>query len=303
MMNRTGATRIAAVAASILLLAGCAGRRTGGSTTAGEQRFKTPKAAADALIEACMANDDAKLVAIFGEAAKAVVSTGDAATDRERCQKLVEASRQSMRLDPKGPNAVQVVVGTDDWPLPIPLVNDASGWHFDVAQGVQEIRRRRIGANELEAITACRLYVLAQHEYANEGWGGRKAYAQRLVSTTGKKDGLYWPSNGGRDASPLGPFEVGDTSDPAFRGYRFRILSRQGSAAPGGARNYVAGGHMTRGFALVAYPVVYGVTGIMTFIVGENGRIYEQDLGDNTTQVAAAMTEYDPGPSWRRVDA
>ncbi len=312
MTTRTGIARLpfplrlaGLTAVAALLLAGCAGRGPkAGSATAGGQHFKTTQAAVDALLAACRANDEAKLVAIFGEPAKPLVSTGDPAADRERCQKLVEAAGQSLRVDPKGPDTAQVVVGADDWPMPIPLVKDAAGWHFDVAQGVQEIRRRRIGADELEAITACRLYVLAQHEYAAEAWGGRNTFAQRLVSSPGKKDGLYWPSTGGRDASPLGPFEVGAdaSSDPAFRGYRYRILQRQGPAARGGARSYVVNGKMTRGFALVAYPAVYGVTGIMTFIVGDDGRIYQRDLGDNTTQVAAAMTEYDPSPGWTRID-
>ncbi|HEV7734647.1 MAG TPA: DUF2950 domain-containing protein [Candidatus Binatia bacterium] len=292
-----------ATIAVALLLSSCAKHAPGSTaaTTTG-LTFATPKAALDALLAACQANDEAKVIAIFGEEAKPIVSTGDAAADRERCEKLLEASKQSTRLDPTGPETVQIVVGTDDWALPIPLVKAGKAWHFDVAAGMQEIRRRKIGANELEAIAACHVYVEAQEEYAARRIGGGKAYAQRIVSTPGKKDGLYWESTGKKDASPLSPIvaDLAETSG-VWRGYRFRILTAQGADAPGGARDYVAKGKMTGGFALVATPAVYGSTGIMTFVVGPDGRVYEKDLGDKTDATVAAMTAYDPNTTWKLV--
>lgn len=284
--------------ATALLVASCA-RNAPSSSTAGAPTFASPKAAVDALLAACQANDEAKVIAVFGEQAKPIVSSGDPVADRERCDKLVAASKESLRIDPTGPDTVSLVLGADDWSLPIPLVKGSKGWHFDVAAGVQEIRRRRIGANELEAIDACHVYVAAQKEYAKRRIAGG-AYAQRLVSTAGKRDGLYWESSkGGTDASPLAPVvaSLGDQSG-AWRGYRFRILTAQGSSAPGGARSYVVGGRMTKGFALVAYPAVYGSTGVMTFVVDEDGRVYQKDLGAQTDATAAAMTAYDPDSTW-----
>jgi hypothetical protein len=302
-----GCLRIAILSTLALVLAGCASRGpTPGAQAAGaEERFSTPKAAVDTLLSACRSDDEARLVTIFGEAAKPIVSTGDAAADHERCQKLLEAAQQMTRVDPNGPNRLQLVVGTDDWPFPIPLVKDKDGWRFDTAEGIQEIRRRRVGADEIEAITACRTYVSAQEEYAARTRG--KVYAQKLVSSPGKKDGLYWPSTGARDVSPLGQIAAavdatnGVRPHGTWRGYHFRILTAQGEDAPGGKRNYVVGGKMTGGFALVAYPVVYGYSGIMTFVVDRDGQIYEKDLGEKSDETAAAMTEYNPDGTWKRV--
>lgn len=311
-MKKTFSMRLAMVSAAMFLLSGCASRSPApGShpTTTTEQHFATPKAAVDALLAACRTDDEPRLLAIFGEAARPIVSTGDATTDHERCRKLLDAAQEMTRLDPKGPDTVQLVVGSDDWALPIPLVKDKKGWRFDTAEGMREIRRRRIGADELEAITACRVYVQAQETYASRRVGGGKVYAQKLISAPGRKDGLYWPSTGKRDVSPLGPVVAaaqddtkGERPHGSWRGYYFRILTAQGSDAPGGKRSYVAGGGMTGGFALVAYPVVYGTTGIMTFIVGEDGRVYQKDLGEKTDQVAATITEYNPDGTWNRVD-
>jgi len=301
--------------AALLALSGCASRtsapasprvvRTGGA----ERRFPDPKAAVDALLTACRTDDTAALIAIFGDEARPLINTGDAGADRERCQRLLTAARQMTRLDPKGPDTLELVVGLDDWPFPIPLVKDAQGWRFDTAAGEQEIAQRRVGADELEAIAACRSYVRAQETYASRsGTGLPKAYAQRIVSTPGTHDGLYWPSSGTKDQSPLGPtvaaageYAKGKRPAGSWWGYYFRILTAQGSAAPGGARSYVNDGKMTGGFALVAYPVQYGSTGIMTFVVGQDGRVYERDLGAKTDEIARAMQDYDPDSSWKVV--
>jgi hypothetical protein len=305
-------TPLAIGSAAFLALSGCAARTSTPASapvvrTAGrERRFPDPKAAVDALLTACRTDDTAGLLAIFGEEARALVNTGDAGADRERCQRLVTAARQMTRLDPKGPDALELVVGLDDWPFPIPLVKDAQGWRFDTVAGEQEIRQRRVGADELEAIAVCRSYVRAQVSYAGRsGTGLPKAYAQRVVSTPGTHDGLYWPSGGRENQSPLGPmvaaageYAKGKRPAGSWWGYYFRILTAQGSAAPGGARSYVNDGAMTGGFALVAYPVAYGSTGIMTFLVGQDGRVYERDLGAKTEDIAQAMKDYDPNPSW-----
>ena len=306
----TVAMQLAAVSIGTLLMSACPGHHPAPEvrpTTGAEEHFSTPKAAVDTLLAACRAQDEARIITIFGEQARAIVSTGDPAADRERCDKLVEAAGQSMRLDPKGPDTLELVVGTDDWTMPIPLVKDANGWHFAATEGMQEIRRRRIGADELEAIAACYVYVRAQEAYASRTRRGAKVYAQKLVSTPGKKDGLYWPSTGKQDASPLGPVaEVveatqGERPHGTWRGYHFRILTAQGNNAPGGKRSYIVDGRMTGGFALVAYPVVYGSSGIMTFIVGTDGQIYQRDLGEKTDEIGGALAAYDPDGTWKRV--
>jgi hypothetical protein len=249
-------------------------------------------------LSACRANDEGRLLAIFGEQARPVISTGDPATDRERCQKLLGAAKEMTRLDPKGPDRAQLVVGSDDWPFPIPLVKDGRRWRFDTAEGMQEIRRRRIGADEIEAITACRTYVLAQKEH---GAHARGVYARDLVATGGEAP-LAWPNAEKANARPLlsNAPPQGEGPQATWRGYHYRILTSQGSEAQGGKRNYIANGKMTRGFALIAYPIAYGSSGIMTFIVGPDGQVYEKDLGEKSEQIAAAITAYDPDGTWKR---
>jgi hypothetical protein len=293
--------RIVVLTTAVFVVSGCASRGPSAKSgsAAPEQRFSSPKAAVDAMLAACRTGDEARLLAIFGEQAKPIVSTGDPASDRERCQKFVDAAKHTTRLDPKGPDRAQLVVGSDDWPFPIPLVKDGDSWRFDTAEGIREIRRRRVGADELEAIKACRTYVLAQQEHAARMRG---AYASELV---GPKGGLAWPNTGNEDASPLIASDgspKGQGPQATWRGYHYRILTSQGSNAPGGKRSYVAKGGMTRGFGLVAYPVVYGLSGVMTFVVGPDGHVYETDLGEKSDQLAAAITSYDPDGTWRRVE-
>ena len=295
--------RIAIISTAALVFSGCAAKSPSAKPGSGapEQRFSTPKAAVDALLAACRNNDEARLLAIFGEQAKPIVSTGDPAADRERCEKFVDAAKEMTRLDPKGPDSAQLVVGSDDWPFPIPLVKDDKGWRFDTAEGLQEIRRRRVGADELEAIKAFHTYVLAQEEHAARARG---VYASDLVGARGKT-GLAWPSTGSEDASPFVASDAspkGQGPQATWRGYHYRILTSQGSNAPGGQRSYVANGKMTRGFGLVAYPAIYGLSGIMTFVVGPDGDVYEKDLGEKSDQLAAAITTYDPDGTWKRVE-
>jgi hypothetical protein len=294
------AIRVAALTA-VLVVAGCASRGPSAKSGSGapEQRFSSPKAAVDAMLAACRDGDEARLLAIFGEQAKPIVSTGDPSSDRERCQKFVDAAKQMTRLDPKGPDAAQLVVGSDDWPFPIPLVKDGDGWRFDTAEGLREIRRRRIGADELEAIKACRTYVLAQQERAARTRG---VFASDLV---GPKADLAWPITGTENASPFVASDASPTGQgpqATWRGYHYRILTSQGSSAPGGKRSYVAKGKMTRGFGLVAYPAVYGLSGVMTFVVGPDGHVYEKNLGEKSDQLAAAITSFDPDGTWKRLE-
>lgn len=305
--------RYAMVGALVLLIAACAGRGSAPASApmraGGEARFPAPQAAVAALLAACRSNDEAALRAIFGEGGARFVSTGQAEADRERCARLVAAAHQMTRLDPVGPEALELVVGSDDWPFPIPLVRDARGWRFDTEEGAREVVRRRVGANELEAIAVCRAYVRAQEAYARtHGRGGAPVYAQRLLSTPGARDGLHWPATGVGDESPFGPAVAGAGDDATGRGpprsgwgYRFRVLTAQGKHAPGGAHSYLVDGTMVGGFALVAYPEAYGATGIMTFVVSNDGRVYEKDLGDKTSRSVAAMKAYDPDGTWKLV--
>jgi hypothetical protein len=294
------AIRVAALTA-VLVVAGCASHGPSAKSGSGapEQRFSSPKAAVDAMLAACRDGDEARLLAIFGEQAKPIVSTGDPSSDRERCQKFVDAAKQMTRVDPKGPDAAQLVVGSDDWPFPIPLVKDGDGWRFDTAEGLREIRRRRIGADELEASKACRTYVLAQQERAARTRG---VFASDLV---GPRADLAWPITGTENASPFVASDASPTGQgpqATWRGYHYRILTSQGSNAPGGKRSYVANGKMTRGFGLVAYPAVYGLSGVTTFVVGPDGQVWEKDLGDKSDQLAAAITSFDPDGTWKRLE-
>lgn len=273
---------LVALSTTALVVAGCAARTPSAKpgSAATEQRFSSPKKAVDALLDACRAGNEARLVAIFGDQVKPFVSTGDPATDQERCQLLLNAAKEMTRLDPTGPDTLQLVVGSDDWPFPIPLVKDDKSWRFDTAQGMQEIRRRRIGADELEAIKACHTYVLAQREHAAHARG---AYSRELV---GRRFG--WPTMDRETVAPLTTTDVkasGKGPQATWRGYHYRILKSGRGMYP-----------------LVAYPVEYGWTGVMTFVVGPDGSIHQKDLGAQTAQAAPALTTNDFDTTWTRVN-
>jgi hypothetical protein len=237
--------------------------------------------------------------------------SGDEVADREARERFVGAYDTKHNVVVEGEKAF-VVVGADDFPLPIPLTRQKAGWKFDAAAGRLEILYRRIGRNELDAIQTCRAYVDAQEEYADKDRTGAGAgvYAQRIVSGPGKKDGLFWPASEG-DASPLGAFiaqastegyKAGEGRTP-YHGYYYRILTQQGPNAPGGALNYVVRGKMIGGFALVAYPAEYGNSGVMTFLVNHSGTVYQKDLGDYTGTLVKRMMWFDPDQTWKKVDA
>jgi hypothetical protein len=272
--------------------------------------FDTPQQAAEALVAAAEKDDVDALLAILGPAGKDLLVSGDAVEDKNGRAKFAEAARSKLDVTRPEPNKAVVSVGADDWPLPIPIVKSGGKWRFDAKAGRREILARRIGGNELDAITLLRGYVEAQHEYASQvhDASGMLQYAQKAISTPGKQDGLAWKNPDGSIGGPMGDevaaaLAEGYTkkSEP-YNGYHFRILTSQGTAAPRGARNYVVGGAMIGGFAMVAWPATYDVTGIQTFIVNQDGIVYQKDLGPNTSKLAPAIKSYNPDKGWIETD-
>jgi len=282
------------------------------AAAAPQETFATPEAAVDALMAALKTDTDAAMLAIFGEEHKDLIITSDrAATSATRAKIL--AAMQTLRVL-KEPSPVRrvLVIGDEAWPVPIPIVRTADRWRFATEEGADEIVNRRVGGNERNAIYVLRAYVDAQRAYAarDRDGDGVLQYAQKVTSTSGKHDGLYWPADEakGEEASPFGPliaesapYRKGHVVGDPYRGYYFRILTRQGKAAPGGAYSYVINGRMIAGFAMAAYPAEYGRTGVMTFIVSHNGKVYEKDLGKDSTAIGAKMTTFDPGAGWKEV--
>jgi hypothetical protein len=277
------------------------------------RQFSSPKEAVKALVEATKAGDRATVDAIFGPDVKDLLS-GDPKQDALEFAAFARSLGQFSQLAKKSDDRFVLNLGDQNWPFPIPLVKKDGKWFFDTAAGKEEIVNRRIGEDETIAIGVCRTYLAAQREYASEDRAGDGVlkFAQRLRSTPGHKDGLYWPVAAGDDPSPFGPLiaEVhaegygGKTADgepQPFHGYRFKILTAQGEAAAGGAFNYVINGNMVAGYALVAYPAHWGESGVMTFIVNQWGRVYQCNLGEHSAEIAAALTEFDPDQNWSPV--
>lgn len=274
-----------------------------------QKTFATPAEAVHALMTATKAGDQDAMLAIFGDDGKELIDSGDAVQDKAGREAFVKAYKTKHAIVKVDDNTRVLQVGTKDWELPIPIVQQDGKWHFDTAAGKQELIYRRIGANELGAIAACRGFIAAQTDYAAVGHDGLPAgiYARRIISEPGKQNGLYWESKEGEPESPLGPFmaqasDEGYTSrrDP-YHGYYYRILKAQGPAAPGGAKSYLDGDVLKGGVALVAYPAQYRSSAVMTFMINQDGIVYQKDLGENTTDVAKAMTEYNPDSSWKKV--
>ena len=315
-------TRFASVLA-ISLLAGAGGMFSAKLHAAAQEQpqqksvvaqrlFASPDEAEKALQTATAAKDKAALSEIFGPQVKELL-TGDEVQDADNAQKFATAMAQGCNLVKEGEDKITFEVGTNSWPMPIPLVKADGQWHFDTAAGKEEIINRHIGKDELCAIGVCRAYVAAQRQYAsaNQGAGGAANYAQKFKSTPGKKDGLYWPSAANEPASPFGPLVaeahaegyVSNTSTGPhpFHGYYFRILTRQGKAAPGGKKDYLSHGSLTGGFALVAYPEHWDQSGIMTFIIAQDGKVFQRNLGEKTSRLAVAIKEYNPDSDWTPV--
>ena len=276
-----------------------------------EAQFDTAEAAIEALIGAARDGDTAKLVEILGPDGQEVVSSGDEVADKNARERFMAAYDKSHKLETEDDDFVVLLLGEDDWPFPIPVVKDDDGkWAFDTEAGLEEILIRRVGRNELSAIEAARLYVDAQEAYVALDVDGKTppAFAQRIVSTPGNKDGLFWPTKDGEKPSPLGEkfaeiAEEGykpDGEKPIpYHGYYFRILKSQGEGAEGGARDYVEDGRMTGGFALIAYPAEYGNSGIMTFIVSQDSVVLEKDLGGDTETIVAGIDSFAPDETWQ----
>lgn len=276
--------------------------------------FPSPEEAAKAVAAACEADDPAALVRLFGRGSEDLVDTGDRASDVAARRRFVVLARQALRVEASADGrTAQLLVGHARWPFPVPLVKEAAGWRFDAVAAREEILARRIGANELSAIALCRAYGPAQRAYAEEDRDGDGCleYAQRLRSTEGARDGLHWPTAEGEAPSPFGPLvaaagvslEDRRPGDP-WKGYHFRILTQQGANAPGGAFAYLGPkGDMLGGYALLAWPAAYRSTGVMTFLVGREGRVLQKDLGPTTAEAVAALTSFDPDATWTLVPA
>jgi Protein of unknown function (DUF2950) len=303
--NRTRAPAIVAAAAALFV---CAMP----SVASAQQSYKSADEAVSALVTAAKADDSKAILTVLGPQGEDIVSSGDPVADEGVRKEFIAAYDEKHEIRSDGGYAI-LIIGKDDFPFPIPLVRKDEAWRFDTEAGRTEVLYRRIGANELNSIQACLAFVDAQNEYADKDRGdGVGVYAQRIISQPGKKDGLYWPTAAGEEESPLGDL-VADAATEGYRprgggertpfhGYYYKILTRQGPAAPGGVLDYVVKGKMIGGFALVAWPAEYGNSGVMTFIVNHNGTVYEKDLGSRTAQVAAGMSAYNPDGSWKKVD-
>jgi hypothetical protein len=279
-----------------------------GALAADQRTFATPEDAVAALSDALKSGDEAALVAIFGETHKDVIVSPDHAENEATWAKASAELTAFHTLDDAGPNRRILLVGDEAWPVPVPIVKENGSWRFATELGEEELVNRRIGANERAALEVLRAYLGAQREYASRprNHDGLLEYAQKLASTPGKQDGLYWPAREDSDdeASPFGPLVAasseylkGHAAGDPYRGYHFRILTKQGRHAPGGAFSYVINGHMLAGFAMVAYPAQYGTSGVMTFVVNNNGVIYQKNRGEH----APPVTEFNPDSTWQRV--
>ena len=287
-----GAVATAAIAAALGVLPTLAGA---------QQSFASPEAAAQALVDAVATSDDVALAAVLGANWQRYIPT--AGVDKDDVYAFLAGWARSNRIVRDGSDTAHLAIGADDWTLPIPIVQRSGKWRFDARAGADEIRTRRIGRNELAAMQASLAYYDAQKEYATQDRNGDGVleYAQRIISTPGTQDGLYWAELPGEDASPLGPVFGDDQPGDDYHGYLFKVLAGQGASARGGAYDYRIKGRMTAGFGLLAWPVRYGDTGVMTFMLSHYGKLYQKDLGPNTTAVARSMSRFDPDASWQEV--
>jgi len=293
------------------------------SAKSAQRDFATPESAVDALVTAVRAGHLKDLSRILGPAGRKLIHSGDPVADREGRERFIGAYDKAHRIEVDSTGNATLILGAEEWPLPIPIARQADRWHFDTEASAQKIIDRRVGRNELNVIEVCREFVSAQREYASRDrqGAGTRQYAARFESSAGRRDGLYWEAAPGEEPSPLGPLfararaegypgklDKDRASDPPaprpaaaltpYHGYYYRILTRQGAHAPGGAKDYLAGGQLTGGFALLAFPARWGDSGIMTFIVNQDGIVFEKNLGADTAKLAAGIEEYDPDPTW-----
>jgi hypothetical protein len=301
--------RIAMLPLMVLLLPATA--HLAAAATVRQQAFASPEKASEALAAAWHEGSRKQLLKIFGPDGVKLVSSGDVVAEKAARARLADAYDAGHRIERKDEKHAFLVIGKDEFPFPIPLVEQNDSWRFDTKAGVEEILDRRIGRNELNAIGVCRAYVESQREYASADriGDGHHQFAMRIVSSGAKHDGLYWQAKEGEEDSPFGPLIASAAAEgygtsfadmrAPYHGYFYKILTRQGARAPGGALDYVRNGRMTGGFALVAFPAKYGDSGIMTFIVNQDGIVFEKNLGPDTAKIARQMTEYNPDRTWK----
>jgi hypothetical protein len=283
----------------------------GAQAVSGQKTFSSPLEAVHALLDAARSGDPAQLEPLLGPRAQELIASGYAGAAKDLLAGFVKAyaEKHSLSVEAQGFQFLQV--GESNWPFPFPIVRDGKVWYFDIDRGNEEVLDRRIGRNELGGIAVCEGYVQSQLEYGSKGRDGASSgiYAQRFRSTPGKHDGLYWPVSSGEHTSPMGPLVASaaaednskqpEESPAPYYGYLYRILTAQGPDAPGGAKTYLVDGKLTGGFALIAYPAQYRNSGVMTFIVNQDGVVYQQDLGDQTSDLASKITTYNPDSSWQ----
>jgi len=285
------------------------------AATSKQKLFSSPEDAVAAMINALKNSDKKMLKAIFGHGSRDLISSGDKVADKKGREHFLKSYEDNNRLEKVGDERAILHIGKKDWPLPIPIVKMGESWFFNTKEGKEEIINRRIGKNELSVIRVCMAYVDAQREYALKDRDDDKllVYAGKFVSEPGKKDGLYWETKEGEEPSPMGPFfaaaeaegyaaKVPDKKPISYHGYYYKILTAQGQNAPGGAYDYVVNGKMVGGFALVAYPARYGSSGIMTFMVNQDGVVYESNLGESTKEIAQGIKTFDPDKEWKKVE-
>jgi hypothetical protein len=295
---------LAKLAAVAILFAACFPTRCMAQQP-GQKTFSSPEDAGNALVTAAQNNDEKTMLDILGPDGKQIVSSGDDAEDAESRASFVQRYQQMHRLVKEPDGNTILYIGAENWPTPIPLVNNSSSWYFDTEAGKKEILYRRIGRNEISTISVCQELAAAQKEYYS---AQHNEYAQNIFSDEGQHNGLYWKAAEGESQSPIGPlvasaFVTGKSQGGAptpYRGYYYRMLTRQGKNGLGGAKSYIANGKMTEGYAFVAYPAEYRSSGVMTFIVNEDGVVYQKDLGKKTDTLAKDMKEYNPNSSWQK---
>ena len=274
----------------------------------GQKLFSAPEEAATALVTAAQSNNEGELLKLFGPDGQRIISSGDPAKDAESRANFVRKYNEMHRFVHEPDGTAILYIGAENWPTPIPLVHKGNSWYFDTEAGEQEIIYRRIGRNEISAIRICTELVAAENEYHS----AHGKYARKISSDDGQQDSLYWKASGTGPQSPIGPLvaaafapgnaEGPDSGQAPYRGYFYRILSAQGKHASGGAKSYIADDKMTGGFAFVAYPAEYRSSGVMTFIVNQDGIVYEKDLGNKTSELAEAMKAFNPGPGWKKAE-
>lgn len=278
-----------------------------------QSSYATAEEAVDALVAAAKSPGTTVLLNVLGKNAKPVLSSGDSVRDRQSREKFLTAYAAAHALTDSAPDRKILTIGQNEWPLPIPIIRNKAGWQFSLAEGLEEILNRRIGENELSAIQVIQAFADAQYEYASQDRDsdGVRQYARKIRSSPDQYDGLYWPSGAGEKPSPLGELAAEAASEGyqrvsfrhqiPYHGYYFRILDGQGKDAPGGAYAYLAGSKMIGGFAFVAYPAKYGVSGVMSFIINQDGVVYQKNLGAKTGSVAAKMSKFNPDSSWSKL--